>query len=116
VVPLQASGLNQQYGVWKLLVAACDGARSMIGNQDVEMMREGVLRSSRGNVCVDGIHVFGPAFLTAADIEVRLLKALTSPYQKIDKRILLAYICNHCKVVYVMPKYFGSYGNSSAGR
>jgi hypothetical protein len=88
----------------------------MIANQDVEMMREGALRSSRESVCVDGIHMFGPVSLTGADTEGRLLEALAVPYQEIDKGSLLAYICNHCKVVYVTPKYFGSYGNSVAGQ
>jgi hypothetical protein len=88
----------------------------MIGNQDAEMMKEGALRSSRESVCVDGIHMFGPVSLTAVNTERRLLEVLTSPYQKIDKGILLVYICNHCEVVYVMPKYSGSYGNSVAGQ
>ena len=97
-------------------MAACDGVHSMIGNRDVEMMREGALRSSRERVCVDGIHMFGPTFLTAADIEGRLLDALTAPYQKIDNGSLLKYICNHCKVVCVTLKYFGSYGDSVDGQ
>jgi hypothetical protein len=80
VVLQQANGLNQQYGVWKLLVAACDGVHSMIANQDVEMMREGALQSSRESVCVDGIHMFGPISLTGADTEGRLLEALAVPY------------------------------------
>jgi hypothetical protein len=66
---LQANGLNQQYGVWKPLVAACDGAHSMIANRDVEMTREGALRSSRESVYGDGIHIFGPISLTAANTE-----------------------------------------------
>jgi hypothetical protein len=109
-----ANGLNLQYEVWKLLAAAYDGVHSMIENQDVEMMTEGALQSSRGSIYADGIHMGGRLSLTGSDTEGRLLETLTASHQKIGMKSPLTYVCNHCKVVYVTSKYFGSSGDSVA--